>query len=105
MTDRTNPDLDLTETPCAECDEVSTENEEMICCDGCQQWFHSRCVGVTADANKEAKWYCAGEVCQKKKKKNSRTKKSGDDSSVKSDRSTSLANKANRRNKNGWNRS
>ncbi|XP_065091226.1 DNA ligase 1-like [Ochlerotatus camptorhynchus] len=59
------PVLNLTETPCASCDEVSTENEEMIGCDGCQRWYHIRCVGIT-DAKKEEHKLNAMEEKQKR---------------------------------------
>lgn len=90
MADPNAINLDFTETACAACDDVSTENERMIGCDGCQLWFHLRCVGLsTEDAEKKKKWYCADEKCQQaKKKKKNPTKKSGEDSdrsSVKSD--------------------
>lgn len=56
--------LDLTSTPCAICGEVSTENEKMVGCDGCNCWFHYRCAGVTSAVEKEEKWYCGDEACQ-----------------------------------------
>lgn len=97
MTDP-NANLDFTETPCAACDDVSTENERMIGCDGCQQWFHIRCVGISSDAELDKKWFCADDKCQqaKKKKKTSRAKKNGDESdrsSVKSDAALNLEQK------------
>ncbi|XP_062704050.1 uncharacterized protein LOC134286454 [Aedes albopictus] len=98
MADPNAKDLDFTETPCAACDDVSTENERMIGCDGCQQWFHIRCVGITSEAELEKKWFCADDKCQqaKKKKKTSRAKKNGDESdrsSVKSDAALTLEQK------------
>lgn len=97
MNDSDGQTLDLTETPCAACDEVSTQNERMVGCDGCQQWFHTRCVGIPADAVMDKKWFCADEKCQQaKRKRKNRTKKSGDDSdrsSVKSDTAFTLEQK------------
>ncbi|XP_062699137.1 uncharacterized protein LOC134284320 [Aedes albopictus] len=98
MADPNAKDLDFTETPCAACDDVSTENERMIGCDGCQQWFHIRCVGISSDAELEKKWFCANDKCQqtKKKKKTNRAKKNGDDSdrsSIKSDAALTLEQK------------
>ncbi|XP_062707101.1 uncharacterized protein LOC115264963 [Aedes albopictus] len=90
--------LDFTETPCAACDDVSTENEKMIGCDGCQLWFHLRCVGVSVEeAEKKKKWYCADDKCQQaKKKRKNPVKKNGDESdrsSVKSDATLTLEQK------------
>ncbi|XP_055542734.1 inner centromere protein A-like [Wyeomyia smithii] len=54
--------LDLTATPCGICG-PSTCDEQMICCDSCMKWFHSRCVGVAEDSIPE-KWYCQSKACQ-----------------------------------------
>lgn len=96
MTDSA-PVLDLTDTPCAACGEVSVENERMIGCDGCLQWFHTRCVGITSDVEKEKRWFCTDDKCQQAmKKKKSRSKKNDDSdrSSVKSDAALSFEQKA-----------
>lgn len=95
MTDSA-PVLDLTDTPCAACGEVSVENERMIGCDGCLQWFHTRCVGITSDVEKEKRWFCTDDKCQQAmKKKKSRSKKNDDSdrSSVKSDAALSFEQK------------
>ncbi|XP_058456571.1 uncharacterized protein LOC131433969 [Malaya genurostris] len=57
------PSLDLTTTPCGICG-PSTCDEQMIGCDGCSKWFHSRCVGVNVDSIPD-KWYCQSKACQK----------------------------------------
>ena len=36
------------------------EEGTMICCDGCDQWFHWQCVGITTEP-KESEWFC--EAC------------------------------------------
>lgn len=87
--------MEFTQTPCAACGNISTEDEEMVCCESCNRWSHSRCVGLTAAAKKEKKWYCNEAACQvaakeyqKKKKKSGRGRKDTDESdrsSVKSD--------------------
>ncbi|XP_053699157.1 uncharacterized protein LOC128746133 [Sabethes cyaneus] len=59
--------LDLIMTPCGICG-PSTCDEEMIGCDGCAKWFHSRCVGVTEDSVPE-KWYCHSKACQQEYQK------------------------------------
>lgn len=82
-------EMNLTMTPCEICG-PSTINEEMVGCDGCEKWFHSRCVGGV-DVPKSAKWYCKSAVCQqlaqenKKQlkevtKKQSKSRKNTDDS-------------------------
>ncbi|XP_055542625.1 uncharacterized protein LOC129728232 [Wyeomyia smithii] len=80
--------LDLTATPCGICG-PSTCDEQMICCDGCMKWFHSRCVGVAEDSIPE-KWYCQSKACQqqaqeyqkqyKEARKQARGKKTPDES-------------------------
>ncbi|KXJ67760.1 hypothetical protein RP20_CCG014898 [Aedes albopictus] len=53
----------------------------MIACDGCDRWFHIRCVGLTTAPKKDKKWFCKEATCQavfleyQKQKKASRTKK------------------------------
>ncbi|XP_058817350.1 uncharacterized protein LOC131680654 [Topomyia yanbarensis] len=95
-------ELDLTQTPCDTCGQISAENEGMVGCEGCKSWHHFRCVGVTAAVRKEKKWFCSETACQeaaqefqknKEPKKTGRSKKNADDSdrsSVKSDRSNVL---------------
>lgn len=56
--------LDLTTTPCAKCGKTSTENEEMIACDNCDLWYHTRCVGLTVVPKKDKKWFCPVATCQ-----------------------------------------
>ncbi|XP_062551647.1 uncharacterized protein LOC134216878 [Armigeres subalbatus] len=78
--------MDFTTTPCEACGELSTQDEEMIGCDSCEHWFHSRCVEVTAAAKKDKKWFCPEGVCQavsqayQKQKKSSRSRKAPEDS-------------------------
>ncbi|XP_053686221.1 uncharacterized protein LOC128735757 [Sabethes cyaneus] len=82
--------LDLTTTPCGVCG-PSTRDEQMISCDGCAEWFHSRCVGVAEDSVPE-KWYCQNRACQqeyqkqqKDAKRQARGKKAADESDKPSD--------------------
>ncbi|XP_065094567.1 uncharacterized protein LOC135715082 [Ochlerotatus camptorhynchus] len=79
--------LNLTETPCGICG-PSTCAEEMIGCDGCSEWFHSRCVGIS-EGKSMKKWYCQSKACQEKAqeyqkqkdaKKQARSKKQTDES-------------------------
>ncbi|XP_058464571.1 uncharacterized protein LOC131438509 [Malaya genurostris] len=78
--------LDFTMTPCEACGEISTQNEEMIACDNCERWYHTRCVDVTAADKKGKKWFCPEDVCQaasqdyQKRKKMSRSKNNAEDS-------------------------
>ncbi|XP_065074488.1 uncharacterized protein LOC135698436 [Ochlerotatus camptorhynchus] len=76
----------------------------MIACDGCNEWFHYRCVGVQeSNIRDQEMWFCPTEKCQKveeeqakqleypkKKGKSSKktlvTDENSDKSSVKSDR-------------------
>ncbi|XP_058823003.1 uncharacterized protein LOC131684292 [Topomyia yanbarensis] len=55
--------MDLTSTPCGICG-PSTCDEQMIGCDGCLKWFHTRCVGVKEDSIPD-KWYCQSKACRK----------------------------------------
>ncbi|XP_055604350.1 uncharacterized protein LOC129752600 [Uranotaenia lowii] len=55
---------DYTLTPCVTCGSASTKNEGMVCCNGCDGWFHYRCVGVTESIKKQKKWFCPAELCQ-----------------------------------------
>ena len=39
-----------------------SNNRFMICCDGCEEWFHGSCVNMTrkkAAEMKNVKWYCS----------------------------------------------
>ncbi|XP_053692624.1 uncharacterized protein LOC128741073 [Sabethes cyaneus] len=70
--------LDLTTTPCEQCKQISTENEAMIACDNCDQWYHTRCVGITTMPKKDKKWFCPDDSCQavyQEKLKKNRDKK------------------------------
>ncbi|XP_062557012.1 WD repeat-containing protein 87-like [Armigeres subalbatus] len=51
-------------TACGSCGTTSEVDEQMIGCDNCDRWFHTRCVGVTAEAAKENKWFCPSTECQ-----------------------------------------
>ena len=31
---------------------------QMVLCDGCNTWFHFKCVGLSSKPNLRAKWYC-----------------------------------------------
>ncbi|XP_058827968.1 uncharacterized protein LOC131687894 [Topomyia yanbarensis] len=55
--------MDLTSTPCGICG-PSTCDEQMIDCDGCLKWFHTRCLGVKEDSIPD-KWYCQSKACRK----------------------------------------
>ncbi|XP_055603751.1 uncharacterized protein LOC129751982 [Uranotaenia lowii] len=55
---------DYTLTPCVTCGSASTRNEGMVCCNGCEGWFHFRCVGVTESVKRQKKWFCPAELCQ-----------------------------------------
>ncbi|XP_062553708.1 uncharacterized protein LOC134218650 [Armigeres subalbatus] len=64
--------LNLTETPCEICG-PSTHDEEMVGCDGCSGWFHSRCVGI-AEGNLPKKWFCPSDACQEMAKESQKKK-------------------------------
>ncbi|XP_062542484.1 uncharacterized protein LOC134210455 [Armigeres subalbatus] len=64
--------LNLTETPCEICG-PSTHDEEMVGCDGCSGWFHSRCVGI-AEGNFPKKWFCPSDACQEMAKESQKKK-------------------------------
>ncbi|XP_062539012.1 uncharacterized protein LOC134207306 [Armigeres subalbatus] len=64
--------LNLTETPCEICD-PSTHDEEMVGCDGCSGWFHSRCVGIV-EGNLPKKWFCPSDACQEMAKESQKKK-------------------------------
>ncbi|XP_062702678.1 uncharacterized protein LOC134285600 [Aedes albopictus] len=80
--------MDLTTTQCTICG-LSTSDEVMVCCDGCSKWFHTCCVDIDED-NLPKKWYCQSKACQEKAqeyrqkqkdtKKQSRTRKHGNES-------------------------
>ena len=58
------------------------DDGEMVCCDGCEIWYHYDClegVGcvVPAAAVARLQWFCPEEECQQK---NQLSKKQGDDS-------------------------
>ncbi|XP_058828874.1 uncharacterized protein LOC131688562 [Topomyia yanbarensis] len=78
--------MDFTMTPCEACGKVSTQNEEMIACDSCERWYHSRCVEVTVATKKDTKWFCPEDGCQavsqsyQKQKKANRSKKNTEES-------------------------
>lgn len=72
--------MEFTQTPCTACGQISTENEEMVGCENCDQWYHFRCVGVTTEMmRKEKKWFCSETTCQEtavEYRKNEKGKKS-----------------------------
>ena len=41
---------------CAKCGQESTDDDPLLCCDGCPQAFHLRCAGV--DSVPEGDWFC-----------------------------------------------
>ncbi|XP_055522525.1 uncharacterized protein LOC129716715 [Wyeomyia smithii] len=69
-----NTELNFTQTPCAACEQISTTNESMIGCDGCESWYHCRCVGITAGMRLEEKWFCDRETCKALAYKNEKEK-------------------------------
>lgn len=96
--------INFTMTACAACTMTSDTDEGMVGCDGCNNWYHYRCVGVDElDIRKQENWFCPTEACQKaeealakkleeNRKKGSRGKKAlgvdeaSDKSSAKADR-------------------
>merc|ERR1719471_1864296 len=36
----------------------------MICCDRCEEWYHSTCVGISICPEESQEWYCekCGEI-------------------------------------------
>ncbi|XP_062703805.1 dnaJ homolog subfamily C member 2-like [Aedes albopictus] len=88
--------LDFIKTPCSACDDATTESMRMIRCEGCQQWFHVRCVRISSNAEQSKKWFC--DECQRVKTKTTvnSVPKSADESnrsSVKSDAALTLEQK------------
>jgi hypothetical protein len=70
--DRLVDDQDVgkdTELYCV-CRKEYNENETMLCCDGCDDWFHLKCVDLKATdkavTDKKAQWKCP--TCQPDKK-------------------------------------
>ena len=37
----------------------------MICCDGCEEWFHGKCVGITMEQGKHMEKQGKEYVCDK----------------------------------------
>ena len=37
----------------------------MICCDGCEEWFHGKCVGITMEQGKIMEKQGKEYVCEK----------------------------------------
>ncbi|XP_062535635.1 uncharacterized protein LOC134204849 [Armigeres subalbatus] len=64
--------LDYTETACSICG-PSTQDEEMVRCDGCSGWFHSRCLGIV-EGNLPKRWFCLSEACQEMAKESQKKK-------------------------------
>ncbi|XP_055522378.1 uncharacterized protein LOC129716568 [Wyeomyia smithii] len=64
MSESAEPGLDLTQTPCAACGEISTSNEGMVGCDGCESWYHNRCVGIVDETKLDKRWFCTAESCK-----------------------------------------
>lgn len=54
------------------CKRQYVEGENMICCDGCNTWFHPDCVGMSKEElaqreqlGEDEKWYHSAECKQK----------------------------------------
>ncbi|XP_053691758.1 uncharacterized protein LOC128740249 [Sabethes cyaneus] len=83
-----NPGDNLNETEvtgcnCMVCNEPDHADVGMVGCDNCSQWFHFKCVGVSADV-KDVSWHC--KECEAKtveaRGEFGREKKHADDSKV-----------------------
>lgn len=59
---------------CPNCSVAYIEgNDDMIGCDGCDQWFHFQCVGMLRPPNEKDDWFC--KKCVDAKRKKSKGKK------------------------------
>ncbi|CAL8091741.1 unnamed protein product [Orchesella dallaii] len=45
---------------CLVCEEQEHEqsSRDMICCDGCEDWYHWSCVGITQQITEDQPWFC-----------------------------------------------
>ncbi|CAL8076586.1 unnamed protein product [Orchesella dallaii] len=45
---------------CLVCGEKEPEesSRDMICCDGCEDWYHCSCVGITQQITEDQPWFC-----------------------------------------------
>lgn len=51
--------LDQWVVNCA-CGTMGDDGERMVCCDKCEVWMHTRCVGVRDEDAPPARWCCPG---------------------------------------------
>merc|ERR1712203_893025 len=49
---------------CLSCEEQIDSSNQMICCDRCEEWYHSTCVGIYISSEESQEWYCkkCGEI-------------------------------------------
>ena len=49
---------------CLSCEERFDSPTHMICCDRCEEWYHSTCVGISICPEESQEWYCkkCGEI-------------------------------------------
>merc|ERR1711879_913649 len=43
---------------CLSCEERFDSPTQMICCDRCEEWYHSTCVGISISLEESQEWYC-----------------------------------------------
>lgn len=61
---------------CAICHRTVKDDQEALCCDGCDKWSHRECLGLSKTTYKKLEksteaWKC--DVCKKKKEADSKT--------------------------------
>ncbi|XP_067930112.1 transcription initiation factor TFIID subunit 3-like isoform X2 [Watersipora subatra] len=67
------PDADGKIWICPTCGKVD-DGSPMIGCDGCDEWFHWTCVGITEQPPEDVEWFC-GKCAEKDRKKKKKRKK------------------------------